>query len=1711
MEMDMDLLSWVSQPNTHVGDNVLTSEEAMFDEQPSDEGERQMTELLRMDVDKQQEAQDERDASDAPSVRPELEPVTGSQEPQDEDRIVTSDFPFREPEVQPADSDVDIQEDEPESESEPAATKPVCRVDIVVELPITSLERRNEFVLVDEPDDGFEGDQATYDGTDGSLKRKLAQDAEYDDVAEEDDYLSSESQHLFSNERHSGRASGRTTRQASRISENEDDDEIILDRPRRSRTLRPRNATAQSIGNTSRFGNSDDIDELAQEPEDLNSDGDFVLIQSDLQPRRPAKRRKKSSRMISLKGKGPKDGIEFEAPRRSGRANKAAGSMFETFEDDEDFYIEDDRTPGAPKVVAVKEIYQPLTAKEAGFKDVHNPNCNTCDTINPNRGTLIYCQGCSFSYHKVCLGQRAARDHLVTKIGQESFVLQCRNCINFYKKKERRAPDLARCQTCHEAGKSCKPFSERKTAKQEEQLRLENDGEDPIHKVNSNLINNAETCLFRCTQCRRGFHFEHLPAPDNASNVTSDTDTLRTKNIEEYSVEWKCKDCIDMPGKVDALIAWRPVDRENYAGQSYSDYGEDQLEYLVKWEKQSHRHCLWKPGSWVWGATHGSMRSSWAKRVIAEGIGPKFDEKDAIPEELTMIDVILAVQYKDNFRPASKKTGFQSWKKIKKVYVKFIGLGYDEAVWDDPPPPDSGKLFEEFLAAYDEHLTGVFFADATRSEMLDRIKEFRALDFAKDIETTDQPTSIQNGELMGYQISGVNWLKYNYHKQHNAILADEMGLGKTVQIVALLADLVKVGPRVWPFLVVVPNSTVPNWRREIKKWAPDLRVVTYHGGKQAQDLAFNHELFPRDAATIKAHIVVMSYEAAQDPATRPRFRSVHFAGLIVDEGHRLKNDQNLLYAALMAMKIPYRVLLTGTPLQNNKRELFNLLQFLNPKLDAAKLDEEYGELTAENIPKLHDTIRPYFLRRTKADTLKFLPKMARVIIPVTMTVLQEKLSRSIMSKNGELIHAILAKGKLKATERGSLNNILMQLRKCLCHPFIYSTAIEDRVEDQVKQHNNLVEASAKLLLLELMLPKLKEQGHRVLLFSQFLDQLDIMEDFLTGIGLTFSRIDGSISSLEKQKRIDAYNAPDSPIFAMLLSTRAGGVGINLATADTVIILDPDFNPHQDLQAVSRCHRIGQRKPVLCFQITTKDSVEEKILQAGRKKMALDHALIETMDEQKDEVYDLESILKHGAAALFSDAKRDKITYDPAAVDKLLDRERLIAEQNPPGAQDDAFSFAPVWENGAGEVGIDNLEEVVDPVVKQSVWEAILREREEQARLEAEANKETLGRGARRRGKAIQYSANRDGAEDGQEDGAPGEEDMPSVDEDFVGSGAESDGDSAEEEAAGSGSVTPPGELTEKGARGKKPKGIASQDTHQSDADEVNGNDVKPKRKHRRTDGSRSKGRGTPSADQLPISSRGPSQATAHAPGHGKPRIPKPEQPRSGGSKLDQSRIDLGIPGDGILTLPPSIPASQPAGRPPAAPSSSLQVQLPARSASQLRDGGNVWLPATRVPATGPPVWTSSAGVVSVGNASPAGTPGTPGAGGHSASNGSHPRRPNASGTGSAAVRTVGGTTPPIMGSAAQSVGAGPRSSRPMNGDTNGAPAGNLIFFGLCLICDEVHGPGIQCPSLNSKSKIRIALDELNRSAKQGKGPQDAIAIKRKMLKQQLEKLELQRH
>ena len=1029
--------------------------------------------------------------------------------------------------------------------------------------------------------------------------------------------------------------------------------------------------------------------------------------------------------------------------RRSGR-NVRSRNMQEVGEDD--IPEQAKFTRAVAKYVGAQEYFKPLPMGD-DFRDRHCPICDTCNQIGDSaeKGILVYCQGCTMSYHQKCLGPRNTREHLVTKIGDKDFVLQCKRCIGFATQKGSTAPDQGLCTECHDNGASTSPFRDRKTSKEEQKERDSNDGQDPIAEVDPERINNPKTVLFRCLTCYRGCHLHHLPARD-PGNMDEDLDEeeLGSRRFQEHSsqVNWVCKDCASAPAQIETLVAWRPIDVDQYPpGLSTEMVAADTQEFLIKWKGLSYLDATWMPGNWVWGCTATTMRSAFAKRNNGNNL-PIMTSEEAIPEDFLRTDIVFDVEYTNVVKQATEAVAKARIKEVKKALIKFKGLGYEDVVWMEPPRPDQAERRLDFQIAYDDWVTGSFIHPPPKRDLEARLANLRAgkaEKFESEIVLSKQPETLTGGELMPYQLEGLNWIYYQWFKQNNAILADEMGLGKTIQVIGFMAAL-KQTHICWPFLVVVPNSTCPNWRREVKQWAPSLRVVMYYGSAASKKLSKEHELFPGGDKKLACHVVITSYDAAQEEGFRHVFRGVNWAGLVVDEGQRLKSDKNLLYGSLNALKAPFKLLLTGTPLQNNARELFNLLQFLDPSVNAEDMEREYSTLTAENIARLHTRLRKIFLRRTKAEVLKFLPSMTQIILPVTMSVLQKKLYKSIISQNPELVKAIFDRSQsLGVKERANLNNILMQLRKCLSHPFVYNSSVEDRTTNPTQSHRKLVEASSKLQLLEIMLPKLQENGHRVLIFSQFLNMLDIIEDFLDGLGLFHERLDGSMSSLKKQKKIDAFNKPGSNLFAFLLSTRAGGVGINLATADTVIILDPDFNPHQDIQALSRAHRIGQEKKVLVFQMMTCASAEEKVMQIGKKKLALDHIMIEQMGVDDDAGVDLESILKHGTEALFKDDNTQDIKYDSASVDRLLDRSQAEDTQTDNNkTAESQFSFARVWANDKNNLEKLNVSEDAGP--DPSVWEGILKEREREAAEAARLKAEDLGRGRRKRqvSQCIQY-------------------------------------------------------------------------------------------------------------------------------------------------------------------------------------------------------------------------------------------------------------------------------------------------------------------------------------------------------------------------------------
>ncbi|OAD81316.1 hypothetical protein PHYBLDRAFT_96522, partial [Phycomyces blakesleeanus NRRL 1555(-)] len=694
-------------------------------------------------------------------------------------------------------------------------------------------------------------------------------------------------------------------------------------------------------------------------------------------------------------------------------------------------------------------------------------------------------------------------------------------------------------------------------------------------------------------------------------------------------------------------------------------------ELLVKWAGMSYRHLSWLPAEWVRRINPVALSMFGTKY----GVNEFPPEEEIVLRDWLFVDRILDI----DFTSSSNK----------RIFAKYRGLPYDEACWDTIPEEGS-----EHFPVYKEALRRYYIGQKVKppSKMKIRVEEVRRVatkeSYSKH-ELKKQPDIIKGGTLMPHQLDGLNWMLYQWERSQPCILADDMGLGKTIQVVAFLYYLLKKFG-IYPFVVVVPNSTSENWLREFNKWAPEMSVVPYYGSAKSRELARKHEIFsgnPHSAnREICCHAVIMTYESALSDAQYFK-KSVFWPNLIVDEAHRLKNNASLLFRKLNTLNTDHPVLLTGTPLQNNIRELMNIMNFVDPsKFQHLKeLEEKYGELSHDTIQELHEQLKPYFLRRTKKTALKELPPKSEIIVPVSMTSLQKEVYKQILSQNIKSFKEYSVGTKQANGSTRVSRNILMDLRKVLNHPYLIED-VEVHQPDQESVHRALIDACGKLRILHQMLPKLKRDGHRILIFSTLRLTLDVLEDYLKVEQHTYRRLDGSCSQLEKISAIDAFNSPDSDVFIFLLSTRAGGVGINLATADTVIVWDPDANPHADMQAIGRAYRFGQKNPVLVLKFMTRLSAEEKIMHVAKKKMVLDHLVVEKMDDDDLESNDIESILKYGSKALFEGDNSKDIVYDSAAIDKLLDRSKIVKDNSDENADGEdgektlSFSFGKVWSS-----------------------------------------------------------------------------------------------------------------------------------------------------------------------------------------------------------------------------------------------------------------------------------------------------------------------------------------------------------------------------------------------------------------------------------------------
>uniref|UniRef100_A0A671NI74 Chromodomain-helicase-DNA-binding protein 3-like n=1 Tax=Sinocyclocheilus anshuiensis TaxID=1608454 RepID=A0A671NI74_9TELE len=948
-----------------------------------------------------------------------------------------------------------------------------------------------------------------------------------------------------------------------------------------------------------------------------------------------------------------------------------------------------------------------------GYETDHQDYCEVCQ----QGGEIILCDTCPRAYHLVCLEPELEK----APEGKWS----CPHCEKEGIQWEAKEEDF-------------EDFEEECDDVRDVEAGLGGEEEEDDHMEFCRVCKDGGELLC-CDSCPSSYHIHCLnpPLPEIPNG------------------EWLCPRCTCPPikGRVQKILHWRwgdppppvpvplPPDTPPDAPLPPPMKGRPEREFFVKLAGQSYWHCTWITELQL-EIFHSVMFRNYQRKTDMDeppslDYGSGGEEDSGKREKRRAKDPQYAILEEKYYRYGIKP----EWMMVHRIInhsvdkkgnyhylVKWRDLTYDQCTWErdelDIPEfgahkaaywrhryrSDEGRPREDHLSLslFSPVLSPFFFLQPT-------------------IKYEEQPDFVTEtgGTMHLYQLEGLNWLRFSWAQGTDTILADEMGLGKTIQTIVFLYSLFKEGHTKGPFLVSAPLSTIINWEREFEMWAPDFYIVTYTGDKDSRAIIRENE-FTFDDTDFTLTIIFIFYPS------------------------RL-NDY----------KIDHKLLLTGTPLQNNLEELFHLLNFLTPNRfnNLEGFLEEFADISKEDqIKKLHDLLGPHMLRRLKADVFKNMPAKTELIVRVELSPMQnnKNISFFILTRNFE---ALNSKG---GGNQVSLLNIMMDLKKCCNHPYLFPVASAEapKTPSGAYEGAGLTKASGKLMLLQKMLRKLKEQGHRVLVFSQMTKMLDLLEDFLDYEGYKYERIDGGITGALRQEAIDRFNAPGACQFCFLLSTRAGGLGINLATADTVIIFDSDWNPHNDIQAFSRAHRIGQANKVMIYRFVTRASVEERITQVAKRKMMLTHLVVRpglgskagSMSKQE-----LDDILKFGTEELFKDEieagdnKDDDssvIHYDNVAIERLLDRSQDATDDSDMQNMNEylsSFKVAQYTVKEDDKVGdeiereIIKQEENVDP----DYWEKLLRHHYEQQQEDLARN---LGKGKRVR-KQVNYN---DAAQEDQE-------------------------------------------------------------------------------------------------------------------------------------------------------------------------------------------------------------------------------------------------------------------------------------------------------------------------------------------------------------------------
>jgi SNF2 family DNA or RNA helicase len=508
------------------------------------------------------------------------------------------------------------------------------------------------------------------------------------------------------------------------------------------------------------------------------------------------------------------------------------------------------------------------------------------------------------------------------------------------------------------------------------------------------------------------------------------------------------------------------------------------------------------------------------------------------------------------------------------------------------------------VQAHEAHLlenfsTSSFKEKSELIELSNKLKDF------KEMDKVTQPSCVR-ATLREYQQEGLNWLNFLYEFKFAGILADDMGLGKTIQTLTHLSRLKEIGVLIKPSLIVMPTSLIANWKNEIKKFTPNLSVLSLHGSDRAKRF---EEIDKYDILLTTYPLVVRDKKI---------FQERKFFYIILDEAQKIKNPKTKMTKAIKELKSEHKLALSGTPIENHLGELWSIFDFLMPNfLDTLTFFKNYYQTPIEKENDfsrqvlLNKRVKPFILRRTKEKVVNELPKKSVIIKYTQFEEKQSKLYESIrVTMEKRVREAVSSKGL--GSSHITILDALLKLRQVCCDPSLV------KLKEALK-----VQESAKLELFLDLVDELLSEDRKILVFSQFTSMLKIIEEKIIEKEITYTKLTGS--TVNREKVIEKFTSGKADIF--LISLKAGGVGLNLTQADTVIHYDPWWNPAVENQATDRAYRIGQDKAVFVYKLIVENTIEQKILELQEKKKALQDGIFDENKQQEDTKFTGDELLE----------------------------------------------------------------------------------------------------------------------------------------------------------------------------------------------------------------------------------------------------------------------------------------------------------------------------------------------------------------------------------------------------------------------------------------------------------------------------------------------------